>query len=120
VVLTTLPGRFEQSIGWKPRSLAIPLLRRRVIEILIEAGFRNREDRLPTKGSGGTFAVVGNIGVSVYAEWWNGDERALLERMAAALRDAGLEVEDRGDRLGVPYVVGVPPLNLPEPGSQNQ
>jgi hypothetical protein len=93
----------------------IPLLRARVIEILEAAGFLNREDHLPIHASGGTFAVVGAIGVYIYAEWWSGDERDLLVRMAAALRDAGLEVEDRGDRLGVPYVVGAAPLNLPEP-----
>lgn len=95
--------------------MAIPLLRARVIEVLERAGFRNREDNLPTKHSGGTFSVVGAIGVNVYAEWWSGDERDLLKRMAAALRDAGLEVHDRGDRLDVPYVVGAPPLNLPPP-----
>lgn len=100
--------------------MPILLLRAHVIAILEAAGFKNREDNLPTHKSGGTFAVVGNIGVTVYAEWWSGDERALLARMAAALRDAGLEVEDRGDRLGVPYVVGAPPLNLPPPESGSQ
>lgn len=95
--------------------MPIPVLRAHVIAILKAAGFKNREDHLPIHASGGTFAVVGAIGVYVYAEWWNGDERALLVRMAAALRDAGLEVEDRGDRLGVPYVVGAAPLNLPPP-----
>lgn len=99
--------------------MPIPPLRAHVIATLDAAGFRNREDHLPTRPSGGTFAVVGDIGVNIYAQWWNGDERDLLTRMAQVLRDAGLEVTDRGDRLYVPYVVGGP-LNLPPPESGSQ
>ena len=68
------------------------------------AGFKGREDTIPALSSGGTFDLRSGVGVLVTVEWWDAgeDERArLLARFAVALRDAGLEVEDRGDGLYV-------------------
>lgn len=76
-------------------------LRARVIAALEAAGYRNRENHLPTRSNGGTFSVVGSGSVNVTAEWWNGNERELLSRLATVLRAAGFEVYDRGDRLYV-------------------
>ncbi len=89
--------------------MPIPPHRARVIAILEAAGFRNREDHLPLYRDGGTFSAVGPVSVGVTVEWWSasGEELAgLLERIAATLRDAGLVVVHRGDRLYVPYVAG--------------
>lgn len=81
--------------------MTIPPLRIRVIAALEAAGYRNREDHLPTRHSGGTFSVVGSGSVNITAEWWSGDKRELLGRLAAVLAAAGFEVHDRGDRLYV-------------------
>jgi hypothetical protein len=89
--------------------VAVPPHRARVIEILTRAGFRNREDHLPTRAAGGTFSVTGGQGVLVTVEWWDATDlkRAeLLIRIAGALHRAGLPVEPRGPgKLYVPYVV---------------
>lgn len=91
--------------------MPIPSHRARVIKALEDAGFRNRETRLPTKASGGTFSVSGGTSVLVSAEWWGAtgdDVRGLLVRMAWALREAGFEVEDRGTKVYVPWVTARP------------
>lgn len=81
-----------------------PTLRERVEAVLERAGFKAYDTTLPTYSSRGVFFLKPGVGVTVEVLWWDsseGDIRALLLRFAAALRDAGLVVEDRGDRLYV-------------------
>jgi hypothetical protein len=82
-----------------------PILRLRIIDALVAAGFAHSEHRIPAGNSGGMFAVVQGAGVAVRVEWWDAgdvERRQLLDRLAVALREAGFPVEDRGDRLYVP------------------
>jgi hypothetical protein len=81
-----------------------PTLHERVESCLLAAGFNAYEDTLPHKDSGGTFDLIAGAGVLVEVAWWDvgyWDRRALLEQFAAALRSAGLVVEDRGEALYV-------------------
>lgn len=84
--------------------MTYPTLREQVRDVLAAAGFASREDTIPGLLSGGTFDLTSGTGVRVRVEWWDSaaeDRRALLGRFGGALRDAGLEAEDRGDGLYV-------------------
>lgn len=84
--------------------MTYPTLRERVEAALLAAGFQAYGQPVPTKASGGTFDLTAGVGVLVEVAWWDTgywERRALLERFAVALRDAGFGVEDRGDRLYV-------------------
>jgi hypothetical protein len=86
-----------------------PIPRERIIAALESAGFTHSEHRIPVKESGGMFSVIQGAGATVRVEWWDtGDDerRELLDRFAEALREAGFQVEDRGDRLYVPVSGG--------------
>ena len=81
-----------------------PTLREKVKAVLLAAKFKAYEHTIPTRRSGGTFYLKSGVGVAVYIEWWDASNlecRAALLRFAAALRDAGLVVEDRGEALYV-------------------
>jgi hypothetical protein len=52
-----------------------------VIAVLEQAGYRNRECRLPTYASGGAFSTIGS-GVNVTAERWDASEDELGELRA--------------------------------------
>ena len=81
-----------------------PTLRERVRAVLLAAGFEAREDTLPVYPGGGTFDLTSGAGVRVTVAWWDSaadERRALLERFAGALEDAGMDVADQGDRLYV-------------------
>lgn len=82
-----------------------PVLRERLVAVLLAAGFPHYDDTLPTYSSGGVFSVFGGEGALVYVHWWDSapDERRVrLGEFARALEAAGFRVEDRGDRLYVP------------------
>ena len=83
-------------------AVTYPTLRERVRAVLLAAGFKDREDALPTYSSGGTFDLTSGAGVRVSVSWWDStpdERRTLLERFAGALEDAGMAVADQGDRL---------------------
>jgi hypothetical protein len=84
----------------------VTTLRARVIEILERAGFRNREDSLPTYASGGTFSATGGgPGVSIRVQRWDASEAELGELragIATSLRAAGLETIEMETRIYVP------------------
>ena len=73
-------------------------------DVLLAAGFKAREDTLPTYASRGTFDLTSGAGVRVQVAWWDStpdQRRRLLEKFAAALTATGFAVEDRGDSLYV-------------------
>lgn len=79
-------------------------LKQEITRVLLAAGFKAREDTVPYYGTGGTFEVVAGAGAEVRVAWWDAsdeEKRALLERFAVALREAGIETEDRGTGLYV-------------------
>ena len=84
--------------------MTYPTLRERVSAVLLDAGFSEYGDTLPTHSSQGTFDLTAGAGVQVEVAWWDAgywDRRELLESFAEALRDAGFTVEDRGEALYV-------------------
>lgn len=96
-------------IGRKPTEDSEPAadLRARVIAALGAAGFRHREDHLPTRTSGGTFGAYGSdrSGVNVVADWWDvdaADLEGLRGWLAEALEQAGFTVRDFPRRIYVP------------------
>ena len=81
-----------------------PTLREKVERCLTGAGFTAYGDQVPHENSGGVFDLTAGVGVQVEVAWWDAgywDRRALLGRFAAALRDAGFAIEDRGEALYV-------------------
>lgn len=81
-----------------------PTLKERIARALTAAGFADRQDHLPVKTGGGTFAITSGAGARVEVSWWDvtdAERRGLLEAFAAALREAGFTVTDQGHRLYV-------------------
>lgn len=79
-------------------SESYPTLREQVRDVLLEAGFKARQDTLPTYLSKGTFDLTSGAGVLVRVAWWESSDEeraALLGLFAAALRKAGFAVQDR-------------------------
>lgn len=83
---------------------AYPTLRERVRCVLLDAGFKDREDTLPTYATRGTFTLTSGAGVAVAVSWWDSapdQRRALLESFAGVLEGAGFVVERREGALYV-------------------
>lgn len=75
--------------------MTYPTLREQIRAVLLAAGFKAREDTLPTAGSGGTFDLVSGVGVEVRVAWWDvtdGQRWDLLGEFRSALDAAGFVV----------------------------